>query len=70
MAGAQDGYKTIGSTKLEVPTSKALGGQGRACKITESCMELLGPEGLFEENPRKVVRDARIFDIFEGAGDV
>ena len=59
-----------GSTKVEAAMSKALGGQA-ARKITQGCMELLGPEGLSEEYlAEKWFRDARIFDIFEGAGDV
>ncbi|WP_375304493.1 acyl-CoA dehydrogenase [Bradyrhizobium sp. A11] len=59
-----------GATKVEAAMSKALGGKA-ARKITQGCMELLGPEGLSEEYlAEKWFRDARIFDIFEGAGDV
>jgi acyl-CoA dehydrogenase len=61
---------TNGATKVEAAMAKALGGKA-ARKITQECMELLGPEGLSEEYlAEKWFRDARIFDIFEGAGDV
>ena len=50
--------------------AKALGGKA-ARRITQECIEILGPEGLSEEYlAEKWFRDARIFDIFEGAGDV
>jgi acyl-CoA dehydrogenase len=61
---------TNGATKVEAAMSKALGGKA-ARKITQECMEMLGPEGLSEDYlAEKWFRDARIFDIFEGAGDV
>jgi acyl-CoA dehydrogenase len=64
------GGTNSGATKVEAAMSKALGGKA-ARKITQGCMELLGPEGLSEEYlAEKWFRDARIFDIFEGAGDV
>src|SRR5258708_425423 len=59
-----------GATKIEAAMSKALGGKA-ARKITQECIEMLGPEALSEEYlARKSVRAARLFDIFEGAGDV
>jgi acyl-CoA dehydrogenase len=61
---------TNGSTKVEAAMAKVLGGKA-ARKITQECIALLGPEALSEEYlAEKWFRDARIFDIFEGAGDV
>ncbi len=61
---------TNGATKVEAAMAKALGGRA-ARRITQECIEILGPEGLSEEYlAEKWFRDARIFDIFEGAGDV
>jgi acyl-CoA dehydrogenase len=59
-----------GATKVDAAISKAMGG-GAARRITQECMEMLGPLGLSEEFlAEKWFRDARIFDIFEGAGEV
>jgi acyl-CoA dehydrogenase len=61
---------TNGATKVEAAMAKTLGGKA-ARRITQECIEILGPEGLSEEYlAEKLFRDARIFDIFEGAGDV
>ena len=61
---------TNGATKVEAAMAKTLGGKA-ARKITQECIEMLGPEALSEEYlAEKWFRDARIFDIFEGAGDV
>lgn len=59
-----------GLTKVEAAMAKALGGQA-ARDITQGCIELLGPEGLSEEHlAEKWFRDARIYDIYEGAGEI
>jgi acyl-CoA dehydrogenase len=59
-----------GATKVDAAIVKAMGG-GAARRITQECMEMLGPLGLSEEFlAEKWFRDARIFDIFEGAGEV
>lgn len=59
-----------GATKVEASMAKAKA--GRAVRtITQGCVELLGPMALSEEHLiEKWFRDARIFDIFEGPGEV
>jgi acyl-CoA dehydrogenase len=64
----------LGTTSLDYRTeasmAKALGGKA-ARQITQGCMELLGPEGLSEDYlAEKWFRDARIADIYEGAGEI
>jgi acyl-CoA dehydrogenase len=61
---------TTGATKVEAAMAKAMGGMA-ARKITQGCMEMLGPLGISEAFlAEKWFRDARIFDIFEGAGEI
>ncbi len=56
--------------KVEASIAKAAGGKA-ARKITQGCIELLGPEALSEEYPLdRCFRDGRIFDIYEGAGEI
>ncbi|TPQ33947.1 acyl-CoA dehydrogenase family protein [Cupriavidus pinatubonensis] len=57
-------------TMVEAAMAKAMGGMA-ARRITQECMDLLGPLALMEEFlAEKWFRDARIFDIFEGAGEI
>ncbi|MGU7774774.1 acyl-CoA dehydrogenase family protein [Burkholderia sp. MR1-5-21] len=57
-------------TMVEASMAKALGGMATR-RITQACMELLGPLALTEDHlAEKWFRDARIFDIFEGAGEI
>jgi acyl-CoA dehydrogenase len=59
-----------GATKVEASMAKAIGGKA-ARRISQECLELLGPLGLSEDFlAEKWFRDARIFDIFEGAGEI
>jgi acyl-CoA dehydrogenase len=56
--------------KVEASIAKAAGGKA-ARKITQGCIELLGPEALAEDHPLdRSFRDGRIFDIYEGAGEI
>ncbi|MFO1079355.1 MAG: acyl-CoA dehydrogenase [Reyranellaceae bacterium] len=58
------------ANKVEAAMAKVLGGKA-ARRISQDCLELLGPQALSEEFlAEKWFRDARIFDIFEGAGEV
>jgi acyl-CoA dehydrogenase len=58
------------AAKLEASIAKSI--CGRACRrITQGCIELLGPEALSEDHLlEKWFRDGRIFDIFEGTGEI
>ncbi|WP_321818691.1 MULTISPECIES: acyl-CoA dehydrogenase [unclassified Paraburkholderia] len=57
-------------TMVEASMAKALGGSATR-RITQESMELLGPLAMTEANlAEKWFRDARIFDIFEGAGEI
>jgi acyl-CoA dehydrogenase len=59
-----------GATKIEASMAKAKGGRA-ARRITQECVDLLGPMALSEaEFAEKWFRDARIFDIYEGPGEV
>ncbi|MEA2802447.1 MAG: acyl-CoA dehydrogenase [Rhodospirillaceae bacterium] len=59
-----------GATKVEASVAKAIGGKA-ARRISQECLELLGPLALSEDFlAEKWFRDARIFDIFEGAGEI
>ncbi len=59
-----------GATKVEASMAKAIGGKA-ARRISQECLELLGPLALSEDFlAEKWFRDARIFDIFEGAGEI
>jgi acyl-CoA dehydrogenase len=65
----QDNAK-VAETKVEAAMSKVLGGKA-ARQISQGCLELLGPRALSEEFlAEKWFRDSRIFDIFEGAGEI
>jgi acyl-CoA dehydrogenase len=56
--------------KLEASIAKAAGGIA-ARRITQGCIEMLGPEALSEDHPlERLFRDGRIFDIYEGAGEI
>ncbi len=56
--------------KVEASIAKAAGGKA-ARKITQGCIELLGPEALSEDHRlERCFRDGRIFDIYEGAGEI
>jgi acyl-CoA dehydrogenase len=56
--------------KVEASIAKAAGGKA-ARKITQGCIEILGPEALSEDHPLdRCFRDGRIFDIYEGAGEI
>jgi acyl-CoA dehydrogenase len=56
--------------KVEASIAKAAGGKA-ARKITQGCIDLLGPEALAEEHLLdRCFRDGRIFDIYEGAGEI
>ncbi|MGC1676057.1 MAG: acyl-CoA dehydrogenase family protein [Candidatus Binataceae bacterium] len=56
--------------KVEASIAKAAGGKA-ARKITQGCIEILGPEALSEDHPlERCFRDGRIFDIYEGAGEI
>ena len=56
--------------KVEASIAKAAGGKA-ARKITQGCIDLLGPEALAEDQPLdRCFRDGRIFDIYEGAGEI
>ena len=62
--------RTNGATKVEASMAKTLGGKA-ARRISQACLEILGPQALSEEFlAEKWFRDARIFDIFEGAGEI
>jgi acyl-CoA dehydrogenase len=56
--------------KVEASIAKAAGGKA-ARKITQGCIDLLGPEALSEDHVLdRCFRDGRIFDIYEGAGEI
>ncbi len=56
--------------KVEASIAKAAGGKA-ARKITQGCLDLLGPEALSEDHVLdRCFRDGRIFDIYEGAGEI
>jgi acyl-CoA dehydrogenase len=56
--------------KVEASIAKAAGGKA-ARKITQGCIDLLGPEAASEEHILdRCFRDGRIFDIYEGAGEI
>jgi acyl-CoA dehydrogenase len=59
-----------GPGKIESSVAKAMGGT-LARKVTQTCIDILGASGLSEAHlPEKAFRDARIFDIYEGAGEI
>ncbi len=57
-------------TMKEAAEAKAIGGRASR-RISQEALALLGPSSLSEETfPEKWFRDTRIFDIFEGPGDI
>lgn len=59
-----------GPGKIESSMAKAMGG-GLARRVTQVCIEVLGACGLSDLHPvEKAFRDARIFDIYEGSGEI
>jgi acyl-CoA dehydrogenase len=59
-----------GPGKIDSSVAKAMGG-ALARKVTQTCLEILGAAGLSEAHlPEKAFRDARIFDIYEGTGEI
>jgi acyl-CoA dehydrogenase len=59
-----------GPGKIESSIAKAMGG-GLARKATQTCIAILGACGLSVEHlVEKWFRDARIFDIYEGTGEI
>ena len=59
-----------GPGKIESSAAKAMGG-ALARKATQTCIEVLGACGLSAEHlAEKWFRDARIFDIYEGTGEI
>lgn len=59
-----------GPGKIESSVAKAMGG-AIARKVTQACIEILGSAALSEAHlPEKAFRDARIFDIYEGTGEI
>jgi acyl-CoA dehydrogenase len=59
-----------GPSKIDSSVAKALGG-ALARKATQACIEVLGAYGLSAEHlMEKWFRDARIFDIYEGTGEI
>lgn len=59
-----------GPGKIESSIAKAMGG-GLAREVTQACIEVLGAHGLsYAHPPEKWFRDGRIFDIYEGTGEI
>jgi acyl-CoA dehydrogenase len=59
-----------GPGKIESSIAKVMGGS-LARKATQACIEILGPVALSEDHPpEKAFRDSRIFDIYEGTGEI
>ena len=59
-----------GPGKIDSSIAKAMGG-GLARKATQTCIAILGACGLSAEHlAEKWFRDARIFDIYEGTGEI
>jgi len=59
-----------GPGKIESSVAKAMGG-ALARKVTQTCVDVLGGSGLSDAHlPEKAFRDARIFDIYEGTGEI
>ena len=59
-----------GPGKIESSIAKAMGG-GLAREVTQACIEVLGAHGLSDaHSAEKWFRDARIFDIYEGTGEI
>ena len=59
-----------GPGKIESSMAKALGGR-LARRVTQAVVELIGPSALSEDMlAEKWFRDGRIFDIYEGTGEI
>lgn len=59
-----------GPGKIESSMAKVMGG-ALARRVTQTCIDVLGMCGLSDLHPvEKTFRDARIFDIYEGTGEV
>ncbi len=59
-----------GPGKVESSIAKAMGG-ALARKATQTCIEVLGAYGISDAHlPEKAFRDGRIFDIYEGTGEI
>ncbi len=59
-----------GPGKIDSSVAKAMGG-GLARRATQTCVEVLGACGLSVDHlVEKWFRDARIFDIYEGTGEI
>lgn len=59
-----------GPGKVESSMAKAMGGM-LARRVTQACIEVLGTSSLSATGPlEKLFRDARIFDIYEGTGEI
>ncbi|MFT4117170.1 acyl-CoA dehydrogenase family protein [Bradyrhizobium sp.] len=59
-----------GPGKVDSSMAKAMGGM-LARRVTQTCIEVLGAAGLSASEPlEKLFRDARIFDIYEGTGEI
>jgi acyl-CoA dehydrogenase len=59
-----------GPGKVDSSMAKAMGGM-LARRVTQTCIEVLGAAGLSAAGPlEKLFRDARIFDIYEGTGEI
>jgi acyl-CoA dehydrogenase len=59
-----------GPGKIESSMAKTMGGL-LARRVTQACIEILGAKGLSASAPaEKLFRDARIFDIYEGTGEI
>lgn len=61
---------TKAPAKIEASLAKSKAGR-MARRVTQGCIELLGPAALSETHLlEKWFRDARIFDIYEGTGEI
>ena len=59
-----------GAGKIESSIAKTMGG-ALARKATQTCIEAVGAAALSDAHPlEKAFRDARVFDIYEGTGEV
>jgi acyl-CoA dehydrogenase len=59
-----------GPGKIDSSIAKMMGGR-LARRVTQACIEIIGAAGLSEDYElEKRFRDARIFDIYEGTGDI
>ena len=69
-AREMDRAESEGPGKIESSVAKTMGGT-LARKVTQTCVALIGAAALSEALPlEKAFRDARISDIYEGAGEI